>query len=159
MMSLQELVVQIHLKFLLLSWCKSTVEMLSSMMFGFGELTTANQDLLRAKLIQLRPASKLMEMMLLATDLLVSTLLSISQNGMEKMERHTSINLNSLMMLIKVTEIANLLPTKSAKMFQTTKHGEQEYILTLEITQSQSTVLFKLQKQLELNSTMLSVSS
>jgi hypothetical protein len=52
--------------------------MLSSMMFGFGELTTANQDLLRAKLIQLRPASKLMEMMLLATDLLVSILLSIS---------------------------------------------------------------------------------
>ena len=159
MMSLQELVVQIHLKFLLLSWCKSTVEMLSSMMFGFGELTTANQDLLRAKLIQLRPAFKLMEMMLLATDLLVSTLLSISQNGMEKMERHTSINLNSLMMLIKATEIANLLLTKSAKMFQTTKLGEQEYIPTLEITQSQSTVLFKLQKQQELNSTMLSVSS
>ena len=158
-MSLQELVVQIHLKFLLLSWCKSTVEMLSSMMFGFGELTTANQDLLRAKLIQLRPAFKLMEMMLLATDLLVSILLSISQNGMEKMERHTSINLNSLMMLIKATEIANSLPTKSAKMFQTTKLGEQEYIPTLEITQSQSVVLFKLQKQLELNSTMLSVSS
>jgi hypothetical protein len=44
-------------------------------------------------------------------------------------------------------------------MFQTTKHGEQEYIPSLEITQSQSTVLFKLQKQLELNSTMLSVSS
>ena len=157
-MSLQELVVQIYLKFLLLSWCKSTVEMLSSMMFGFGELTTANQDLLRAKLIQLRPAFKLMEMMLQVTGLLVSILLSISQNGMEKMERHTSINLNSLMMLIKATEIANLLPTKSAKMFQTTKLGEQEYILTLEITQSQSTVLFKLQKQLELNSTMLSVS-
>ena len=157
-MSLQELVVLIHLKFLLLSWCKLTVEMLSSMMFGFGELTTANQDLLRAKLIQLRPAFKLMEMMLLVTGLLVSILLSISQNGMEKMERHTSINLNSLMMLIKATEIANLLPTKSAKMFQTTKLGEQEYILTLEITQSQSTVLFKLQKQLELNSTMLSVS-
>ena len=157
-MSLQELVVLIHLKFLLLSWCKLTVEMLSSMMFGFGELTTANQDLLRVKLIQLRPAFKLMEMMLLVTGLLVSILLSISQNGMEKMERHTSINLNSLMMLIKATEIANLLPTKSAKMFQTTKLGEQEYILTLEITQSQSTVLFKLQKQLELNSTMLSVS-
>jgi hypothetical protein len=75
------------------------------------------------------------------------------------MERHTSINLNSLMMLIKATEIANSLPTKSAKMFQTTKLGEQEYIPTLEITQSQSVVLFKLQKQLELNSTMLSVSS
>ena len=77
-MSLQELVVLIHLKFLLLSWCKLTVEMLSSMMFGFGELTTANQDLLRVKLIQLRPAFKLMEMMLLVTGLLVSILLSIS---------------------------------------------------------------------------------
>ena len=128
-------------------------------MFGFGELTTAKLDLLRTKLILLRPAFKLMEMMLQVMELLVSTHLNIFQNGMEKMERHTSINLNSLMMLIKAMVTANLLLTKLMKMYQTTKPGDQEYIPTLETTQQQLTVPFKLQKNLELNSTMLSVFS
>ena len=51
------------------------------------------------------------------------------------MERHTSINLNSLMMLIKAMVIANLLLTKLMKMYQTTKPGDQEYIPSLETTQ------------------------
>lgn len=77
MMFLQELVVQILLKFLLLSWFKLIAEMLLSMMFGFGELTTAKLDLLRTKLILLRPAFKLTEMMLQVMELLVSTHLNI----------------------------------------------------------------------------------
>jgi hypothetical protein len=47
------------------------------MMFGFGELTTAKLDKLGTKLILLRPAFKLMEMMLQVMELLVSTHLNI----------------------------------------------------------------------------------
>ena len=77
MMFLQESVVQILLKFLLLSWFKLIAEMLLSMMFGFGELTTAKLDKLGTKLILLRPAFKLMEMMLQVMELRVSTHLKI----------------------------------------------------------------------------------
>ena len=77
MMFLQESVVQILLKFLLLSWFKLIAEMLLSMMFGFGELTTAKLDKLGTKLILLRPAFKLTEMMLQVMELRVSTHLKI----------------------------------------------------------------------------------
>ena len=78
---------------------------------------------------------------------------------MEKTERHISTNLNSLMMLIKAMVIANLLLIKLEKMFQIMKLGEQVFTPSLEITLLQLEVLYKLQKKLELNSTMPSVFS
>lgn len=70
------------------------------------------------------------------------------------MENPTSINQNSLMMLIKPMVIANLHHTKSMTKFQTMKLGELVSIHTLETSLLQLAAQYKPLKNKESNSTM-----